>query len=293
VIYRRGATPLHAARAVAGGAWCLALAALALSVRHPLVLVGLALVVLAAAIGAGAGRTVARTMAFSAPFALLIALINMVVYRDGLTVIVRLGELPPFGQLDLTLEALVYGLVFGLRIMVVIAVFALASVAVDPDQVLALFRRLSLRSALAAALATRMLPVLTADARRIDEARRCRPDGGGHGARARVAVLRAVTAGALDRSLDVAATLEVRGYATAVRGPLRRSGRPWSRHDVAFLASAVVLVAVAVLVRIAAFAEFSPYPLLRAGAVGEAALLVAAVAAIALLPFINRRGIEP
>ena len=37
--------------------------------------------------------------------------------------------------------------------------------------------RLSFRSALTAALATRMIPVLTRDARRMEDARRCRPGG--------------------------------------------------------------------------------------------------------------------
>ena len=47
--------------------------------------------------------------------------------------------------------------------------------------------------------------------------------------------MRATTAGVLDRALDVAAALEVRGYGAARRP--RRGGasrRPWSRHDLAF-----------------------------------------------------------
>ena len=42
---------------------------------------------------------------------------------------------------------------------------------------------------------------------------------------------RAALAGALDRAVDVAAALEVRGYALAGR-PARGAGR-WSRHDIA------------------------------------------------------------
>ena len=61
----------------------------------------------------------------------------------------------------------------------------------------------------------------------------------------RLAIVRAVASGALDRAVDVAATLEVRGYGAARRP--QRARRPWSRHDVAFAASAVALVAIAVL----------------------------------------------
>lgn len=291
--YRRRASPLHAARAAVGAAWCAAMGVAALASQHPLVLVALAAVLALAAAGAGVGREIGRAMLWMLPWAAVIALVNLLVVRDGLTVIARLGQLPPFGQVDLTLEALVYGCVFGLRLLVVAAAFSLFTAAVDPDDLLRILRRASLRSALAAALATRLVPVLAADARRIDEARRCRADGGGEGAGARVAVLRAVATGALDRALDVAATLEVRGYGTAARGPRRvaRSGRPWSRHDFAFLASALVLAGAMAAARLGGVGAFDPYPLLARGDVAGAGALAALLAVAALLPFADRRGI--
>ena len=75
----------------------------------------------------------------------------------------------------MTLEATTYGGILGLRALIVIACFALHSAAVDPDELLRAFRRLSFRSALTAALATRMVPVLARDARRFRDAQRCRP----------------------------------------------------------------------------------------------------------------------
>jgi energy-coupling factor transport system permease protein len=292
--YRRRASPLHAARAAAGGAWCAALAAAALAAQHPIVLVGLAGVVLACALGAGVGREVGRVALWMAPWALVIAVINMLVVRQGFTILARLGEVPPFGQVDLTLEALVYGSLFGLRLLVVAAAFALFTVAVDPDDLLRVMRRASVRSALAATLATRLVPVLAADARRVEEARRCRADGGGEGAAARVAVLRAVAGNALDRALDVAATLEVRGYGSARRGRAG-AGRPWSRHDRAFAASAAVIVALTIASRAGSIADFQTYPELSGGSGGAAAAvgLLMAYAMAALLPFADRRGIAP
>jgi energy-coupling factor transport system permease protein len=285
VIYERRASPLHAARAVAAGAWCCALAGTALAFHHPLVLGALLVAVLGGATGAGVGRPVARMLRYAVPFALFIALVNPFVSRNGLTVIARLGEVPPFGQVDLTLEALVYGATFGLRLLVVVLAFGVATFAVDPDEVLRLFRRVSFRSALTAALAVRLVPVLHADARRLAEARRCRAGGDA----SRLAVLRAVAAGALDRATDVAATLEVRGYATA--GPSRATGRPWGRHDVWFLCSAAALVALTVGAKLGGVAAFEAFPSLVVPlGPGEAALAVALVA-VALLPFADRRGI--
>jgi energy-coupling factor transport system permease protein len=287
--YRRRASPLHAARAAAGGAWCAALAAAALAAQHPIVLVALALTVLAGAAGAGVLRDVARTAAWMVPWALVIAVVNVLVVREGLTILARIGEVPPFGQVDLTLEALVYGLLFGLRLLVVAAAFALFTVAVDPDDLLRLMRRVSVRSALAATLATRLVPVLASDARRIDEARRCRADQGGEGAAARMAVLRAVAGGALDRALDVAATLEVRGYGTARRGVV--GARPWSRHDLAFAGAAVAMVGLTIVARAVPLAPFDPYPLIEGGHAGRAAALGVGLAVVALVPFTSRRGI--
>ena len=185
---------------------------------------------------AGVGPDLARAARFAVPLALLLALVNALVVRDGLTVIARFGEVPPFGQIDITLEALVYGLLVGLRVVVVILAFGLLVATVDPDEVLRGLRRVSFRSALTAVLATRMVPVLTRDAQRMDLALRSLPDVDRSATAVRVAVVRALAAGALDRAVDVAATLELRGYATpprraprarvAVVAPRRRRSAP-------------------------------------------------------------------
>lgn len=284
MIYRRHPSPLHAARAAAGASYCAALAAAALVADSP-ILLGATLIALAGAgVAAGVGRELLRAARIGVPLALLIALINPLVTRDGLTVIARLGDVPPLGQLDITLEATVYGAILGLRALILVECFALYSSAVDPDELLRLCRRVSYRSALTATLATRMVPVLARDARRLADAQRCRP---GRPA-PRLAIVRAVAAGALDRAVDAAATLELRGYGSGRRPPHRR--RPWSRHDLAFAAAALAIVAVAV-VAAAGPVNFAAYPSLRLGPPGEAAGLALALLAAALLPFADRRGV--
>src|SRR6202007_3154255 len=103
------------------------------------------------------------------PLLVLTVLVNVLVNREGLTVFARLGDWGVLGQVDLPVEAVVYGLVFACRLVLCAA---------DPDQLLFALRRISPRSALTAALATRLVPVLGEDARRLAEAQRCRPDGG-------------------------------------------------------------------------------------------------------------------
>jgi energy-coupling factor transport system permease protein len=108
-----------------------------------------------------------------------------------------------------------------------------------------------------------------------------------------VQLIRAATAGVLDRALDVAAALEVRGYGAARRAPRRPSARrPWSRHDYAFALSAVGIVAVAVTARTTGLVRFQSDPALVAP-VGFGGLAVAAgLLVVALAPFLDRRGIE-
>src|SRR5579862_7967135 len=150
--YRRLPSPLHAARAGVGAMWALALTAATLMLFHPLVLLALALAVLGAGFGAGVGRQLARTLRTAAIVVVPIVAINILVSRDGLTVFARLGDLGPFGQGDLTVEAAVYGAVIGLKVTLLILVTTLASLTVDPDELLRVFQRMSFRSALTASL---------------------------------------------------------------------------------------------------------------------------------------------
>ena len=286
--YRRRASPLHAARAGAACGYCLALACAALVLSSPVLLGAVTITVAGAMLAAGLAPELRRALLLALPVALVIALVNsLVAGHQGLTVIVRLGELPLVGHTDITLESTAYGGVLGLRAGALILSGALYTAAVDPDKVLRLFRRLSFHSALTATVATRMVPVLIRDARRLAEAQRCRPGR----PPTRVALMRAASAGVLDRALDVAAALEVRGYGAARRPP--RAREPHSRQDLAFAASAALVLALALVGRLTGVAPFRAYPTLHAPAGGGAIALAGALIVCGLLPFAERRGIEP
>jgi energy-coupling factor transport system permease protein len=278
VIYKRRRSPLHSARAVAGALWCLALVTVALSAGHPLVIGTVVAAAMIAAALARVGRCVALSVALSVPFGIVIVFMNALTSRSGLTVIWHFG-----GGWDVTLEAVVQGAVYALVAVALFAVARLYSAAVDPDDLLRAFRRLSFSSALTAALATRMVPVLARDARRLTDAGRARAGEGP----SRLSIVRAVAAGSMDRAVDVAATLEVRGYGAGRRAPALR--RAWSRHDIAFTASAAGLFVLAVLVD--RLAPFEAYPRVVADLGASELLAAALVLLVALLPFADRRGV--
>jgi energy-coupling factor transport system permease protein len=287
VTYRRRASPLHAARAAAAIAWCTALAVAAMLESNPIVLGVLTLVILSAGPLAGVGPQLGRVLLWAVPVALTICLINALVTRDGLTVIWRLGDLPILGQTNVTLEATAYGGVLALRALALILLGGLYSLAVDPDDVLRLFRRLSFSSALSAAVATRMIPVLLRDSRRLADAQRCRP-GDPPG---RIQLLRATTSGVLDRAIDVAAALEVRGYGAVRQRARGRHHQAWSRHDIGFTVAAVGVLTLALLSRVLGWSPFDAYPLLKMPVGAGTVAASVGIAVFALAPFADRRGI--
>jgi energy-coupling factor transport system permease protein len=282
-------SPLHAARAGVGALWCVMLGLAALSFEHPLLLAVLLAVALAAGALAGAGRAaVVRAAPLALAFAAVIVAINALVTREGLTVVFRAGTVPGLGRLDVTAEALAYGGVLALRALVILAAAGLFAAAIDPDELLRAMRRRSLRSGVTAALAARLVPVLASDARRLADAQRALT-GAPPTRAARLGVVRAVTSGALDRATDVAATLELRGF--GVGGRPRRLPRPLSRHDIAFGASALALAGLAIAAGAGGWEGFEAYPRTVARLDAPLVLLAAAIAACALLPFTDRRGV--
>jgi energy-coupling factor transport system permease protein len=278
--YRPRASALHSARAGVAAGFCCALALVGALFVHPLVLAFVIGAALLAGAAAGVGSEVVRALKLSLPLALLVALINPLVYQGGDTLLIR-GGVVLGRRFDVTLEALVTGLLFGLRVAAIVAALGLLSAAVDPDELLKVFRRVSYRSALTASLATRLVPVLARDATRMSDAARCRPEPPG-----RLAVARAALAGALDRAVEVAAALEVRGYSAAVRPqPLHR---PWSRHDLRVAAAATLLACGAVAFSVLGAASFESYPRLEVGIGPMEIALCCLVLGAAALPFAGR-----
>lgn len=310
--YQHRSSPLHAASAAVALIWCGALLIAAIGSSNPVWLAALVTGLCGAGALAGVGAATGSCLRFALPLAVTIALINALVTRNGLTVIWRLGDLPVLGQANVTLQATVYGGVLGLRAVAIVLVATLYSTAVDPDDLLRLLRRSSFSSGLSAAVATRMVPVLIRDSQRLADAQRCRP-----GARAgRVQLLHATTAGVVDRALDIAATLEVRGYGLAHQAPRAHRAHSWplagrgrrpsplragrqrprlgavNRHDAQFLAGAALLVAATVAGRLLGATSFTAYPRLQLPSVALTLAACAGLGAAVIGPLLDRRGVE-
>jgi len=265
--------PLQAASPGAAVAYLGALVAVAFLYSNPLVLAAVGIAAALAGYGAGAGAAVRIALRMGATLALLIVAVNVLVVDRGVTVLFRVGEAPLLGRVDLTAEAMAEGAILGLRAAVAMIAFAVYSACVDPDRVLRGLRPIARRSALTAALISRLVPVAVADAARLRDAGRLR--GPAAAPVGRTALLRRLMAGSLDRAVDVAATLELRGYAVqpsprrhVAAFPPRWGGQPCnkrSRYDRRFyLTGALVLIAAIAGLALGAD-SFHAYPTIEVG----------------------------
>jgi energy-coupling factor transport system permease protein len=269
--------PLPLQRASPGAAvtYLGALVAVAFVFSSPLVLAAVGVAGVLAGRLAGAGRAVRAALRMGATLAFLIVVVNALVVSRGETVLARLGEWPLLGRVDVTAEAIAEGAILGLRAAVVMVAFAVYSACVDPDRVLRALRPFAGRSALTATLVSRLVPVAAADVARLRDAARLRGPGAAPVGRAPLA--RRLLAGSLDRAVDVAATVELRGY--ALDAPRTREPAARSRFDSRFYAVGLALIVLAVAFAILGAGGFDAYPSIELGA-GPATLALALLVAL-------------
>ncbi len=283
-----GRSPLHRAPVAASVSFLGALALLAFVYSSPLVLAADGAAIALAGCAAGAGRAVRASLRLALSLMVVMVLVNALVYHRGATVLLRGWEVPVLGRTDVTLESLVAGGAIGMRVVVVVLAFAVYSACVDPDRVLRVLRPVARRSALTAALVVRMVPVAAADAARLREAAELRGPGAAQVGRG--ALARRLVEGSLDRAIEVAATLELRGHALGMRARPRPERTAPSGP---LIASAVAIAGLCAAGLVAGAGGFETYPRVTL-AVGPATIaLCGLLPLLAWLPFAGRTWARP
>jgi len=280
---RRG--PLEEAGAVAATAFLLSFAVVALACSNPIVLAADAAAVVIAGVLAAAGRALAAAARWGLTLAVVFVVVNALASQRGETILLRGWDLPVLGQIDVSAEAIGEGAILALRVLVVLMAFAVHTASVDPDRLLRLLRPVAGRSALTASLITRLVPVAAADHARLREAAALR--GPAAAPVGRTAMGRRLVAGSLDRAVDVAATLELRGYASGAPRSIgsRRRPRHWGR----FALAATVVLAAAVTALITGAGASESYPLIEIDSGTGTVALALLLPLVAALPFIGSR----
>jgi energy-coupling factor transport system permease protein len=284
--------PLGSARPWIAAVYLAPLAIVAFAFANPIVGAGAGVAALAAGVMSGAGPSIRQPLRWSVGLAVMIVAVNAIVSQRGATILLRGEEFPIVGQIDISAEALAEGFVLAMRIIVSLIVFAVWSACVDPDRVLRAIRPLAARSALTATLIARLVPLAAADGARMAEAGRLR--GPAAAQLGRAAIARRLIAGSLDRSVDIAATLELRGYGLGTRSQLPRHAREPGEYPL-LLAGAVNLLLL-IAAAVAAVGSFDAYPVIAMDVGASTVLLAIVLPAVATAPFVpdvlrrRRRG---
>jgi energy-coupling factor transport system permease protein len=150
---------------------------------------------------------------------------------------------PVLGPLDVTREELALAATNALRLAAVALAFAAYTLLVDHDRLLGSLR-IARRTALAAGIATRLVPTLERDAAGLLEALRGRGVAV-EGLRGRARLVSPLVTGSLERALNLAESMEARGYGRP--GATRVPGPRWRAPDRGAVAASLLLVAAAVL----------------------------------------------
>ena len=279
-------TPMGRAGALAASAYLGGFVAIAFAFSHPMVLAADALAVVIAGLLSQSGRALAVAARFAAWLGLLMVVTNAIASQRGDTILVRGPELPVLGTVDVTAEAIAEGGILALRIAVVIAAFAVFTAAVDPDRVLRLLRPIARRSALTATLVVRLVPLAAADHARLRDGAALR--GPAAAPVSRSSLVRRLVAGSLDRSVDAAAALELRGYAGTAPGRARRL--PRSPVDAGFWFAAAAILGLAALCAATGAVTYESYPGIELGVEPLGVALVLALPPLAAIPHLVGAG---
>ncbi len=262
-VYREKPTLMHRLHPLTSILVSLAPAILALILENPLYLAlvcaGL-LGLLAVAEVWGGCRSFLR---LGLVMAFFILIINPLVNRQGEHILVYGPRLPFWGSVNITVEALLYGLFAGLRVFIIIAACGLMSTTVNPDELLDLLARVSLRSSLAAALAVRLYPAMIIEAERIKEVQLARGDRlneGGYWARlkAHLPLWFSLFQSSLDRAASIAEAMSARGFGRGGRTVYRK--KSFQPRDALVALPLILVLAGTIGASVAGLGAFAFFP---------------------------------
>ncbi|MEW6553471.1 MAG: energy-coupling factor transporter transmembrane component T [Actinomycetota bacterium] len=264
-VYRYKETLLHGLNAVASLLLVASLAAAALLLENPLYVMVVCAGTMGIILCAETWEECRAFLRIGLVVALFIAVLNPLVNSQGEHVLVYGPRIPLWGSLDITLEAVLYGLSSALRVFTVIMICGLASTVINPDDLLGMFSRFSSRSSLSAALAVRLYPSMVSEARAIREVQLVRGErlkGGGRFSRAKahLPMLLSLFQGSLDRAASIAESMSARGFGSGGRTRMRRS--PFRARDAVVVTLSMSLLGVAVAASVGGKGAYSFFPTL-------------------------------
>lgn len=241
------------------------LAVFALIFTHPVYLaVLLAAVVFIFAVSGS--LTVWRAFVrLSFPLIFTIILMNILFSRAGTTVLAELSVGEGRWLLTFSWEALIYGAVMALRLLVIISSCASFFTLVSPDKMILLMGKFGPRWALTLNLTLRLVPLMIEDYSRISEVQRCRGVGmssGGIGTRLRsiLPTSSILLLSSLERSAQLAESMYARGFGSGPRSSYQKA--VWNKASSRLAAGLLAAVVTSITAAIYGWGYLNYYPTL-------------------------------
>lgn len=262
-VYRYKETMMHGLHPAAALLMCAALAVSALILENPLYIMLICAGTFALIIAAEVWEECKAFLRIALVVALFMAILNPLINSQGTHVIIYGPRIPLWGNLDITLEAVLYGLTAALSVFTVIMIFGFTSTILNPDDLLGMLSRFSFRSSLSAALAVRLYPSMVNEAREIKEVQLVRGErlkGGGRWSRvkAHMPMLLSLFQGSLDRAASIAESMSARGFGSGRRTRLRR--HLFRARDAIIIALSLAMLSVVVITAVTGKGAYSFFP---------------------------------
>lgn len=164
---------------------------------------------------------------FSLVLIVIIIVVNVIIVNTGSTVLYRGLRIPLLGRVKITMEALVYAIGMGIRLLVIISAFCFYTYGIHPDKLLKLFSKWGNKSVLVITLSTRLFPLMISDYKRISEVQRCRGvklNTGGlwNKTKNMIPIYSVLLLSSLERSFQIAESMYARGYGSGQRSFYKR-----------------------------------------------------------------------
>ena len=214
-----------------------------------------------------------KLLGYIFPLIPMIIIFNMIFSGEGETIICQaLFNIPFLGFLrfKLTFESLFFGFIMALRLVVIASIFAVFSYSVNSDDLMRLILRFKFpyNLALITSLSTRFIPTMVMNIRNVVETFKVRGldfSRGGFLTRIKNSfpVLVAVLSNSLERAVEVAEAMEVRGFGGKIRRTFYREIKVNLKNKISLILTTLLLV-LSVVVRFFNFGEFHFYPTIQA-----------------------------
>ncbi len=230
--------------------------AVSLCFSHPLLLASSIICALSYSVKLGGKTAVKKFFFFHLPMILLITAFNFAFSHYGVTTLFEMQNGNRF-----TLEALVYGLVFGLKASAVILWLGCFNEVISSDKFIFLFGRFSPKTALVISMVLRFIPLFEKRAREIENARR------GLGIDAKngniltrfknsIHSISILITWILENAIDTANSMTARGY--GLKGRKSYNSFLFAFRDKIFVLLTVVISVLFVVFRESFYSVFNP-----------------------------------